>query len=166
MSKTPLTDEEKAQLEAIAEKQKTQMRKGGQALRAIRESKRLSQEDIAERTRIQLSRLSHIERGLVAKPPSLRDMAELAFQYGLSPRSVFEIYGLPVVRTSVADSGEDPEELIALRAVLQELPDELSRAEVLGMVGWVVDMANAKILAVSREDATEPQQRRVRRARA
>lgn len=148
------------------EDEKKQLVSAGKALRAIRESKRLSQEAIRDRTRIQLSRLSHIERGLVSKPPSLRDAAELAYLYGLSPRSIFEIYGLPIVRTVASEPEEEPEELVALRAVLKELPDETSRAEVLGMVGWVVDMANAKILSTQREEASESTTRRAVRVKA
>lgn len=156
--KEHLTDEEREERERLV--------KGGKALRAIRESKRRSQEDIAGRTRIQLARLSHIERGLVAKPPSLRDVAELAFEYGLSPRSMFEIYGLPIASLAASAPEEDPEEIVALRAVLRELPDEASKAEILGMIGWVVDMANAKIASLAREEDTSISTRRARRARA
>ena len=148
---------------------KPNLNKGGKALRAIRESKRLSQLDVHDQTGIQLSRLSYIDRGLVAKPPSILDMAQLGMLYGLSPRSLFEIYGLPIARTAIAaESGsEDPEELVALRTVLKELTDGANRAEILGMVGWVVDMANAKIATLAKgESDTEPTQRRVVRAKA
>lgn len=147
--------------------EKASLVNAGKALRAIRESKRKSQEDVSNLTRIQLSRLSLIERGKVSKPPSLRDMAELAFQYGLSPRSVFEIYGLPIVKTAVSDPEDDePEQLVALRSVLRELPDETSRAEILGMLGWVVDMANAKIQMFAKGEHDDEANRRAVRAKA
>lgn len=143
------------------------LKKGGEVLRSIRESKRLSQEIVHEDTGIQLARLSLMERGRIKKVPSGEDLAALGVEYGLSPRTLFEVYSLPVVRTTVADSVPDePEELVALRVALSELPDETSRQEVLGMLAWVVDMANAKIASVAQGERIEQRHRRAVRAKA
>lgn len=143
------------------------LKRAGKTLRAIRESHRMSQEDVAAKTQINLARLSYIERGIIKKPPSILDMAELGELYGLSPHSLFTIYGLPEAKTVAHDAAmELPEELVALSTALQDMPDEASKAEVLGMVLWVVDMANAKRLTKG-EPIAETSRRAVRaRAKA
>jgi len=93
------------------------LRRAGRKLRDIREHDyEWTQRDVEQRSRerwgadsgIDQAVLSKIERGAIAKPPNLKEAAQLAELYDRPLSWIAQLYGLPVVHAEVEGAPAEP----------------------------------------------------------
>lgn len=98
----------------------------GRKLRHTRNQYGLTLEDVEKRTRekfgasgtMNYNKLSRIERGKIAGPPSIDDISAVAWVYNLNPAEVMGWYGMP---TYVSEKVAEPPVITQAKLLLQEL---------------------------------------------
>jgi transcriptional regulator with XRE-family HTH domain len=128
------------------------VKSAGAKLRDVRMKYGLTLEDVQQRSRerfreagmVKLAHLSKIERGMLAKPPTMRMIASLAAVYNMQAETILEWYELPIFR--VVEVAEPPVITRAKQYLRTLPPGDARREKLIALFAFALEQVRAGVV--------------------